>query len=185
MKKILIILFSLIVLIGCGQKNKDEFTLGTYKDRTYINDHFLIETEIPEGFSFLTSEELKNLNEIMLAESPNPEATKYRNMVMNVEHLDGTKLTAFVDTHPTSSKHQLAEANRYLDFLSAQEIAYKHKKSTVEINGLEYLVLELELPFDESQRSYITVKDDKLINIQINYKNVNAETAKTLMALYE
>lgn len=183
MKKILIVLLMVTVLVGCGKK--DELALGVYKERNYVNENFKLDFVIPDEFSYLTEEELKNLNDGLVEQSSNPEAAVYRNLILNVEHLDGTKLVGFVDAHPTSQKHKEAEANNYLDFLSSQDIVYKFEKSEKEINGITYLQLDLELPFDELQRNYITVINNKLVNLQFNYKHENRATVETLLSLYE
>ena len=183
MKKILIILFTLGFIVGCGKK--DELALGVYNERNYKNEHFKLDFDIPEEFSYLTVDELEIVNQQFKENAENPAAVEYRNIVMRVEHLDGTKLSAYVDVHPTSQKHKEREANQFLDFLSAEEISYKHKKSEVEINGVTYIQLDLELPFEENQRNLITVRNNKLVNIQINYKTSNSDTAESLLALYE
>lgn len=183
MKKILIIFLITIALIGC--EKKDELALGKYEERNYINENFNLDFEVPEDFSFYNSEELLEVNKRIASESANPEAAKYRNLVLNVEHIDGTKLIGFVDAHPTSQKNKLVEANNFLDFLSAQNVTYEFEKGEKEINGVNYLELDLVLPFDELQKNYITVINNKLINIQINYKIANSGTAEALLSLYE
>lgn len=171
-----------IVLIGCS---KDELALGKYKDREYVNDNFKLKLDIPKEFSFLTEDELLKLNSMALAESQNPEMTKFRNMVLNVEHIDGTKLVAFVDASPIENKNKAVEANNYLNYLSAQDVDYTFEKEENKINNVSYLLMDLELPFDKAQRNYIAVRNDKLINVQINYDKENKETAEVLFSLYE
>lgn len=172
-----------LVLFGCGKK--DELALGKYEERKYVNETFKLEHEIPEDFSYLTPEELEMINAGILEQSPNPDVLQYRNLVLNVEHLDGAKLIAFVDAHPTSAKNKEAEANAYLDFLADQDVKFEFEKSEKEINGVNYLQIDLDLPFDQYQRNYITVRQNKLVNIQINYTDNNRESGEVLLSLYE
>lgn len=183
MKKVLLVLLLIGLLIGCSKK--DELALGQYQERKYTNENFNLDLEVPEGFSYFNADELEKINEQAANESQNKEAAKYRNLVLHIEHLDGSKVIAFVDSKPESSKNKEAEANNYLDFLSSQDIDYKVEKSEVEINDTKYLKLDLDLPFDGKQINYITVQNNKLINIQISYKNENVENAQQLLDLYE
>ncbi len=41
------------------------------------------------------------------------------------------------------------------------------------------------LQFSKRQRNLITVRNNKLVNVQINYDIANEETAKKLLSLYE
>ncbi len=184
MKKIVLIISALLVIVGCSNK-KEDLGLGIYEDRIYKNEHFELDLEIPEEFSFLTSDELLIVNQKFQEENIENEDAKYRNVVLNISHVDGTKLTAFVDAHPEEYKHALREANSFLDYLTNERVNYKVKKSELDINGVTYHKLELEYDFNESQVNYITVRNNKLINVQINYNNDNVETASALIDLYE
>lgn len=183
MKKLLIVLILTLTLTGCGAK--DEMALGKYKDRNYVNENFKMDFTIPEGFSHLTADELKSLNDGSTAQSEFPERAKYRNLILNVQHLDGTKMMAFVDSEPSVLKDTVAEANAYLDFLNSQDIQFKSSRSNITVNGIDYLQLDLELPFNQRQRNYIAAQKGKLVNVQINYDVANVETAKLLLDLYE
>ena len=183
MKKIIILIISMLLVVGCSKK--DPYALGKYKDRQYTNDVFSLEFEIPEGFSYLTVAELAQVNQAFRDEFEDNEDAKYRNVVVNISHVDETKLVAFVDSHPNDHKHPVREANELLDFLTSQNVNYSMKKSYVEINGLEYLKLELNFDFNQSQINYIGANNNRLINIQINFSNDNHETKDILVSLYE
>ena len=92
---------------------------------------------------------------------------------------------AFVDSEPSVLKDTVAEANAYLDFLNSQDIQFKSSRSNITVNGIDYLQLDLELPFNQRQRNYIAAQKGKLVNVQINYDVANVETAKLLLDLYE
>ena len=183
MKKILIVLLVLMTLVGCGAK--DDLALGKYDDKKYVNENFKLEFLIPEGFSHLTADELKAFNDAATAKSEYPEIAKYRNQILNVQHLDGTKMTAYVNAEPNIDKNMVAEANAYLDFLTSNDIRYEASRSSAMINGVEYLQVDLMLQFSKRQRNLITVRNNKLVNVQINYDIANEETAKKLLSLYE
>ena len=82
MKKILIVLLIAIALVGCGKK--DELALGVYKERTYVNENFKLDFDIPEDFSYLNHEELRSVNENIVANSPNPENTTCQHSGMDL-----------------------------------------------------------------------------------------------------
>lgn len=182
MKKILIAIFTIAILFGCAKK--DDLALGVYNGRNYQNEHFKLDIEIPEAFSYLTKEELEIVNDGLGVYEDDPEG-KYYNYVLKVEHADGTQLNIAVDSNPNFSKNRDRLVDSILDFLAANGVTYKHEKSKTEVNGVEYLQLDLILPFEEVQRNLITVRNDKLINIQVNYKTYNEKTAQELLAIYE
>lgn len=183
MKKIVVGLIVLLLLIGCGPK--DDLGLGTYQGRQYQNADFNLNFEIPEDFSFLNQEELELINEQLKIDAPNRDQVEYHNLVLRIEHLDGTMLSAYVNAHPEKLKSRDQEANGFVDFLDSQGVEYKVNKAEVEINGVKFLQLDFELPFDQSQRNLIAVRNNKLMNVQIFYQNDNYETALSLLELYE
>lgn len=184
MRRLGYLLLAIIMLVACNQ-SKADLGLGVYNDRVYENEHFKLKFEVPKDFAFLTADELQIVNEKFQAEHADNEDSKYRNKVIDISHVDGTKLVAYVDAHPKEYKHALREANDFLDFLTAERVNYSVDRSEVEINGVTYYKLELDFDFNESQVNYITVRNNKLINIQINYHQDNVESAKQLVNLYE
>lgn len=181
MKKIIISIVALLVLIGCSTGVKDNFGLGVYKDRNYINDNFNLDFDILEDYSFLNAEELKSLNEQAVEKAKDKAAAKHYNKVLDITNVDKVSLTAVVDSTPEASHHAEKEANAYLDFISSQNIAYKVERGQEEIKGLTYFKLHLELDFDKIQDTYIAVNDGKLINIQITYDQSTVEQADDLL----
>lgn len=175
-------LFTIVVLFGCAKK--DDLALGVYNGRNYKNEHFKLDIEIPEGFSYLTPQELEVVNEGLGVYEDDPEG-KYYNYVLKVEHEDGTQLNIAVDSNPAFSKNRDRLVDSILNFLAANGVTYEHEKSNTKVNGVEYVQLDLVLPFEEVQRNLITVRNEKLINIQINYKTHNEKTAQELLAIYE
>lgn len=179
MKKIIGVLIVVVLIVGCGVK--DEYALGTYKERRYVNEVFNLDFEVQEGYSFLTADELKKVNEeTHEVNKDNPNAV-YRNRVLNLSNTDGVSLVAYVDATPDQYKNADAEANAYLDFLSEQRIAYRLERDKVELNNLEYHRLLLDLDFEKNQQILITENDGKLINIQITYPDGLEEQVELLL----
>ena len=183
MKKLLLIGVVLLLLVGCG--SKDEFGLGKYDGRSYKNESFKLDIKIPEDFSYLTAEEIASVNENSYNLSENKEVAKYRNLILNVSHTDGTKMMAFVDSQLNTTKNAKSEAINYLNFLSENDVDYSYTETTTDINGLEFFVVDIKLPFNKLQRNYISVNNDKLVNIQVNYDQDSQASAKKLFEMYE
>ena len=183
MKKLLLIGVVLLLLVGCGAK--DEFGLGKYDGRRYQNKSFKLDINIPEDFSYLSTEELASINESSYNLSENKEVAKYRNLILNVSHTDGTKMMAFVDSEPNTKKNAKSEAINYLNFLSENDVDYSYNESVTEISGLEFFQVDIKLPFNKLQRNYISVNDNKLVNIQINYEEDSLDSANKLFEMYE
>ena len=183
MKKILTVLVVLLLMVGCAKK--DDYAMGSYKDRVYTNKEFGLDFEIAEGYSFLTADELKLVNDANHEASKNPEQAKYFNKVMEVTNTDKVSMIMYVDATPEIYKNSDAEANSYLDFLTEQRVAYKLEKEDMSINGLEYKVLKLEFDFDQRQYSLYTVSEDKLINIQITYPAGHEASAQELLKMID
>lgn len=183
MKKLILVLAVIMLLVGCS--GKDEFGLGKYNGRAYKNANFKLDFTIPEDFSFLTKEELDSVNDNAYNNSENKEVAKYRNLILNVSHTDGTKMMGFVDSEPNTSKNAKAEAINYLNFLSENDVDYSYTEATTDINGLEFFVVDIKLPFNKLQRNYISVNNDKLVNIQVNYDQDSQASAKKLFEMYE
>lgn len=183
MKKLLLIGVVFLLLVGCG--SKDEFGLGKYNGRRYQNESFKLDISIPEEFSYLSAEEIASVNENSYNLSENKEVAKYRNLILNVSHTDGTKMMAFVDSEPGSVKNAKSEAINYLNFLSENDVDYSYTENTKDINGVEFLQVDIKLPFNKLQRNYISVNDNKLVNIQVNYDQDSIESAEKLFEMYE
>lgn len=183
MKKILIVLGVLLLLVACG--GSDDFGLGKYSGRTYKNDNFKLDFTIPEEFSFLTSDELLSINENNYNLSQNKEVAQYRNVVLNISHTDGTKMVAYVDSQPETVKNAKTESINYLNFLSENDVDYSYKEEIKEINGIDFVQVDIKLPFNKLQRNYIGVNKNKVINIQVYYDLDTVSSAEKLFEMYE
>lgn len=94
-------------------------------------------------------------------------------------------MMAFVDSQPNTTKNAKSEAINYLNFLSENDVDYSYTETTTDINGLEFFVVDIKLPFNKLQRNYISVNNDKLVNIQVNYDQDSQASAKKLFEMYE